>query len=315
MIRIEKLRKDYGTVRAVNDISFEVKDGEILGFLGPNGAGKSTTLKVLTTYLSPTAGNVFVDDLNVVDHSMDIRKMIGYLPEQNPLYDEMRVYDFLEFVAKTRQIEGQTFKRRLHEVMNLCGLKGVIHKDMNELSKGYRQRVGLAQAIFHDPRILILDEPTTGLDPNQIVEIRDLIKNLGRKKTVIISSHILQEIQATADRMIIINKGNIVANGTFAELMGGFKGLTRLNLEISGAGEAELRALGSLSADIKISELEMKGDSAFITLEYPNAVDPRAEIFAAAVKNKWVLLEMNRHKTSLEDVFRDLTVEGGKIRA
>ncbi len=316
MIRVDNLTKDYGDFRAVNGISFDVKDGEILGFLGPNGAGKSTTLKVMTSYLAPTSGNVFVNDLNVLDNSMEVRDQIGYLPELNPLYQEMNVYDFLKFIGEARNITDKKFRSRLAEVIDLCGLKGVVHKDIRELSKGYKQRVGLAQAIFHDPSILILDEPTTGLDPNQIVEIRQLIRNLGKAKTVIISSHILQEIQATAHRMIIINKGDIVANGTIEELMADFKGRTRINLEILNAGEDSVRGIQNLSPSLKMTEIDVrKGGSIQTALEFPNTEDFRQQIFEYAVREKWVLLEMSRHKASLEDVFRNLTVEGGSANA
>lgn len=311
MIEVRNLVKHYGDVKAVDDISFTLKNGEILGFLGPNGAGKTTTLKVITGYLSPTAGNVFVDGMNVLDDSMEIRKMIGYLPEMNPLYHDMQVYDFLEFVARVREIDKNQFRTRLNEVIDLCGLKGVVHKNINELSKGYCQRVGLAQAIIHDPEILILDEPTSGLDPNQIVEIRGLIKNLGKEKTVIISSHILQEMQATADRMIIINKGRIVADGTVEELMSDFKGKTRLTLELKNADEEAVKKLQSLQEGILLSELETKDGILSAVLEYPNEMDSREQIFRQVVKNKWTLLEMSRHKTSLEEVFRNLTIEGG----
>ncbi len=311
MIEVRNLVKHYGDVKAVDDISFTVKNGEILGFLGPNGAGKTTTLKVITGYLSPTAGNVFVDGMNVLDDSMEIRKMIGYLPEMNPLYHDMQVYDFLEFVARVREIDKNQFRTRLNEVIDLCGLKGVVHKNINELSKGYCQRVGLAQAIIHDPDILILDEPTSGLDPNQIVEIRGLIKNLGKEKTVIISSHILQEMQATADRMIIINKGRIVANGTVEELMSDFKGKTRLTLELKNADEEAVKKLQTLQEGILLTDLDVKEQNITAVLEYPNTADPREEIFRQIVKNRWTLLEMSRHKTSLEEVFRNLTIEGG----
>lgn len=311
MIEVRNLVKHYGDVKAVDDISFTVKNGEILGFLGPNGAGKTTTLKVITGYLSPTAGNVFVDDLNVLDDSMEIRKMIGYLPEMNPLYHDMQVYDFLEFVARVREIDKNQFRSRLNEVIALCGLKGVVHKNINELSKGYCQRVGLAQAIIHDPEILILDEPTSGLDPNQIMEIRRLIKNLGKEKTVIISSHILQEMQATADRMIIINRGRIVADGTVDALMSDFKGKTRLTLELKNADEAAVKKLQSLQEGVLLSQLQTKDGILSAVLEYPNEIDPREQIFRQIVKNKWMLLEMSRHKTSLEEVFRNLTIEGG----
>jgi len=311
VIEVRNLVKHYGDVKAVDDISFTVKNGEILGFLGPNGAGKTTTLKVITGYLSPTAGNVFVDDLNVLDDSMEIRKMIGYLPEMNPLYHDMQVYDFLEFVARVREINKNQFRSRLNEVIALCGLNGVVHKNINELSKGYCQRVGLAQAIIHDPEILILDEPTSGLDPNQIMEIRRLIKNLGKEKTVIISSHILQEMQATADRMIIINRGRIVADGTVDALMSDFKGKTRLTLELKNADEAAVKKLQSLQEGVLLSQLQTKDGILSAVLEYPSEIDPREQIFRQIVKNKWMLLEMSRHKTSLEEVFRNLTIEGG----
>lgn len=311
MIEVRNLVKNYGDVKAVRDISFTVENGEILGFLGPNGAGKTTTLRVITSYLSPTSGNVFVDNLNVLDNSMEIRSLIGYLPELNPLYHEMNVYKFMEFVANVRKIEKSKFKSRLNEVIELCGLKGVIHKSISELSKGYCQRVGLAQAIFHDPEILILDEPTIGLDPNQIAEIRKLIKNLGREKTVIISSHVLQEIQATADRMIIINDGEIVANGTIEDLMSGFKGKTRLILELKNTTEESISKIKSVNSEISLADIKTQGDSIVASLEYPNSLDPRQNIFDYALENKWTILEMSRHKTSLEDVFRNLTIEGG----
>jgi len=311
VIEIRNLVKNYGPVEAVKDISFTVKDGEILGFLGPNGAGKTTTLKVITSYLAPTSGNVFVDDLNVLEDSMAIREQIGYLPEQNPLYYDMSVYNFLEFVAHARGIDRGAFKRRFGEIAEICGLRGVIHKNIQELSKGYCQRVGLAQAILHDPKILILDEPTTGLDPNQIAEIRTLIKNLGKHKTVIISSHILQEIQATADRMIIINKGEIVADGTIDDLMSGFKGNTRLTLELADATKTSVKGIIGVNPQITVAEVEKKGKLLEVALEYPNTVDPRRELFQYAVDKQWTILEMSRHRTSLEDVFRNLTIEGG----
>ena len=205
MIKVENLSKFYGDVKAVKSINFELNDGEIVGFLGANGAGKSTTLKVMTGFLTPTSGNVYVNDLEIREHTLEIQKHIGYLPELNPLYSEMRVYDLLEFTGNIRNITGKAFKNSLARVVEQCGLKGVIHRMVSECSKGYKQRIGLACAMIHDPNILILDEPVTGLDPNQIVEIRNLIKDLGREKLVLMSSHILQEIQATVNRIIIIN--------------------------------------------------------------------------------------------------------------
>ncbi len=312
MIRVENLTKDYGPVRAVDSISFNVNDGEILGFLGPNGAGKSTTLKVITSYLAPTSGTVYVNDKNILEDSLEIRKMIGYLPELNPLYHEMNVFDYLQFVAWSRQFDSKKFKNRLSQVVSICGLKGVMHKTISELSKGYRQRVGIAQAIFHDPEILIMDEPSSGLDPNQIVEIRELIKSLGKEKTLIISSHILQEIQLTADRMIIINKGKIVANGTTEELMSSFKGKTVLTLELSNATADAVRKISHTIPDVQITKIDSLTGSLVAHMEYPNTADPRRDIYQYAVQQQWVILEMSRYKVSLEDIFRTLTIEGGQ---
>lgn len=315
MIRIEKLKKSYDTVDAVKGIDFIVNDGEILGFLGPNGAGKTTTLRMITSYLSPTAGKVWINDLEVSENSEEIRKQIGYLPEHNPLYEEMIVHDFLKFVADARQIKPEDFPVRLKEVIDLCGLQKVIHRPISELSKGYRQRAGLAQAIIHDPKILILDEPTTGLDPNQIVEIRELIKALGKEKTVIISSHILQEIQATADRTIIINNGEIVADGTVEELMSSFQGHTQLELELLNATEEAIHSISDVNENIAVKTILGKNNLKEVKLEYPNNLDPREEIFDFANSKNWKILEMSRHKVSLEDVFRNLTVEGGNGNA
>lgn len=315
MIRVENLTKDYGPVRAVDSISFEVQDGEILGFLGPNGAGKSTTLKVITSYLAPTSGMVYVNDKNIVDHSLEIRKMIGYLPEMNPLYAETNVYDYLQFIASARGYNGKQFKERFNRVVQICGLKGVVHKNISELSKGYRQRVGIAQAIFHDPEILIMDEPSSGLDPNQIVEIRELIKSLGKEKTLIISSHILQEIQLTADRMIIINKGKIVANGTTEDLMSSFRGKTVLTLELANATTDAIRGIPKAMPEVRITKIEEQNGNRIAHLEYPNTMDPRRDIYQYAVSNQWIILEMSRYKVSLEDIFRTLTIEGGPSNA
>lgn len=310
MIRIENLVKHYGPVKAVNGINFEVKDGEILGFLGANGAGKSTTLKVMTGFLSPTSGNVHVNDLNIQDDSLAIRQKIGYLPELNPLYTEMRVFDLLEFAAKIRGIEGKNFKKALGRVVELCGLGGVIHKQVSACSKGYKQRIGLAIAIIHDPDILILDEPVTGLDPNQIREIRGLIKELGREKMVIISSHILQEIEATVDRIIIIDEGSIVADGTNTELMASFRGKTQLRLELKNASEESIQALNSSIEAVNITGVSSENSSQILNLEYEKDEDPREAIFMHALAEKWTILEMSPSKVQLEDVFRNLTVKG-----
>ena len=235
MVEIKNLYKNYGNVRAVQGINFSIKGGEIVGFLGSNGAGKSTTLKILSGYLTPSSGEVLINGLDILSDAHEIKKIIGYLPESNPLYHDMIVYDLLDFTAKVRGISKNKFKDALDKVVAQCGLNGVLHKSIGSCSKGYKQRVGLACAMIHDPKILILDEPVTGLDPNQIVEIRELIKNLGKEKLVLMSSHILQEIEATVDRIIIIDKGQIVADGSTKKIIKSNKGNINLLLEISGA--------------------------------------------------------------------------------
>ncbi len=309
MIQIQNLVKNYGDVRAVDHIDFEVRDGEILGFLGPNGAGKSTTLRILTGYLTPTQGNIQVDHLNILDNSREIRQLCGYLPENNPLYPDMLVYDYLKFIADARGIKDEDFARTLKGVVSRCGLDGVVNRTIQTLSKGYRQRVGLAQAIIHDPKILILDEPTTGLDPNQILEIRELIKELGKNKTLIISSHILQEVQAVCDRIVIINKGKIVANGSTEELKASFHGLTKLMLTVK-ANENELQSITEAVPGIQTFKYTTDDDGIHhITLEYPSGDDRREAVYKFIKTREWVLLEMYRELISLEKVFRNLTVE------
>jgi len=315
VIRVENLTKYYGDVCAIKDVDFTVNDGEILGFLGPNGAGKTTTLRIITTYLTPTAGAVYIDDLNVAEHSAELRARIGYLPELNPLYAEMPVYDLLVFAASVRSITGRRFKEALGHIMEVCGVREVLHRPIGELSKGYRQRVGLAMAMIHDPQILLLDEPTAGLDPNQIAEIRGLIKKLGKEKTVIISSHILQEVQAVADRMVILNKGQVVADGTTAELMAGFQGKAQLTLEVKNATEDAIRGLGVRFPEIQVKGRELQDDVSRLELEYPTGQDLREQIFGYAVESGWVLLEMSRRQARLEDLFRSLTVEEGGAHA
>jgi len=235
MITITNLTKNYGSLIAVDDITFDVKTGEILGFLGPNAAGKTTTMKIITCYMPPTSGTVEVGDLNVFDHSIEIRRMIGYMPEDNPLYPDMNVVDYLVFVSELRGIPPSDRTRRLKHIIDLCGVGDVLHQDIGELSKGFRQRVGLARAMVHDPDILVLDEPTVGLDPNQIAEIRNLIRELGKEKTVILSTHILPEVQATCDRVVIIHQGRLVADGTPAELQSSFQGQELVHLVLKAA--------------------------------------------------------------------------------
>lgn len=310
MIRIDSLSKEFGAVKAVRSISFSLNDGEIVGFLGANGAGKSTTLKMMTGYLTPTAGNVYVDDQNIIDNSLDIQKQIGYLPELNPLYAEMKVHEYLKFHAEIRHIIGEEFNKALKRVVGECGLKGVVHRTVGNCSKGYKQRIGLAAAMIHDPKILILDEPVSGLDPNQIVEIRELIKKLGKEKLVFMSSHILQEIQATVDRIIIIHEGKIVADGTSEELISDSKGMTQLHLEISGSEENDIQDMKAVIPSITVNSIKKDGPLVQVILEYQNTVDPRKDVFEYAVEKGWIITEMSASKRNLEDIFRHLTTQG-----
>ena len=310
MISVSNLSKNYGNVKAVDSISFDLKDGEVVGFLGANGAGKTTTLKMITGYLVPTNGEIKVNGLDIVNNTSEIQEMIGYLPELNPLYTEMRVYDYLEFLGSIRNIKGSDFKQALSRVVDKCGLSGVVHKVIADCSKGYKQRIGLAAAMIHDPKILILDEPVTGLDPNQIVEIRSLIKSLGKEKLVFMSSHILQEIQATVDKIIIIDKGKIVANGTNEELMSNFMGNVSLEMEVMKATKKSAQELQAKIPSVKFISMEKSGGVQKVNFEYPKDKDPREDIFKYAVKSKWVILKMMPQTTNLEDIFRNLTSSG-----
>lgn len=310
MISVSNLSKNYGNVKAVDSISFDLKDGEVVGFLGANGAGKTTTLKMITGYLVPSNGDIKVNGLDIVDNTSEIQEMIGYLPELNPLYTEMRVYDYLEFLGSIRNIKGADFKQALSRVVEKCGLSGVVHKIIADCSKGYKQRIGLAAAMIHDPKILILDEPVTGLDPNQIVEIRSLIKSLGKEKLVFMSSHILQEIQATVDKIIIIDKGKIVANGTNEELMSDFMGNVSLEMEVMKATKKSAQELQAKIPSVKFISMEKSGGVQKVNFEYPKDKDPREDIFKYAVKSKWVILKMMPQTTNLEDIFRNLTSSG-----
>ena len=311
MIRLENLVKDYGTVRAVDSINFEINEGEILGFLGPNGAGKSTTLKMITCYLNPSAGNIYVEKFNVAENSEEIRAMIGYLPETNPLYLEMTVFDYLKYVGNMRGITGKEFETAFKRTINKCGLKEVVAKPIHTLSKGYRQRVGLAQAIIHNPKILILDEPTSGLDPNQIVEIRELIKDLGKEKTVILSSHILQEVQALCDRIVIINKGKIVADGSQAALTEDYSNRARLILQVDASKEELTKINGVIPSAKLVSFKPILDDFNEAVFEYTPTNDVRKDIFNYIKQQDWTLIEFHRDYISLEEVFRSLTIDGG----
>ena len=308
MIKVENLSKNYGSVEAVKSISFELNDGQVVGFLGANGAGKSTTLKIMTGYISPSSGNVFYGEKNIQDDTSEIQKDIGYLPELNPLYSEMIVHDYLKFISEVRGISENDFKNAFQKVVEECSLNAVAHRTIANCSKGYKQRIGLAAALIHDPKILILDEPVTGLDPNQIVEIRELIKKLGKEKIVLMSSHILQEIQATVDRIIIINEGSIVADGSSEELLNdSAKGKADLKLEVSNADENDIRDMKATIPSIDIKNISKEDSFTSINIEFPSNGDPREDIFKYAVDKNWVILEMVTSKQNLEDIFRKLT--------
>ncbi len=309
MISVVNLTKRYGPVTAVKDISFEVNKGEVLGFLGPNGAGKTTTMKIITGYLAATEGKALVKDMDAAIQPMEVKKSIGYVPESFPLYEDMMVFDYLKYIAEIRNIPKTQQNRRIKEMVDVCGLGAVIAKDISHLSRGYRQRVGLAQAIIHDPDILILDEPTSGLDPNQIVEIRNLIKELGREKTVILSTHILPEVTATCGRVIIINDGRIVADGTPDTLLERDQSNNIVMVRFDKKYDEALDLLKRV--DFVESVTENTGDGAeppMYTLESKKNNDIRLKVFQLAVDKGWGMLELRSEQVSFEDVFRKLTL-------
>lgn len=306
-IQIEKLTKTYGPQTAVNDLSFKVKTGEVLGFLGPNGAGKSTTMKMITGYIGIEKGDIRIGGKSICEETNNFKKHIGYLPENNPLYFDMPVMDYLAFCAALQGMNKAMIGKRIREMIWVCGLNREKHKKIGELSKGYRQRVGLAQAMIHDPEILVLDEPTTGLDPNQIIEIRKLIRDLGKEKTVILSTHILPEVEATCDRILIINKGKIVADGTPETLRKQSQGNEILKLSIEdGDPNIILKSLKELNTVLTIERIQ--ADQNLFELQSHSEQTSVREVFNLCVKKKWVLTELTPLETKLEDIFRNLTV-------
>ena len=303
-IIIEGLTKSYDIQKAVDNISFEVRTGEIVGFLGPNGAGKTTTMKMIAQYISPDSGNITIGGKSIAKNNM--RGSIGYLPENNPLYDDMPVIDYLEFCGQLQGIKNDLLHQRVREMVVMCGLNDEKHKKIGELSKGYRQRVGLAQAMIHDPAILILDEPTTGLDPNQRVEIRELIKRLGVHKSVILSTHILPEVEATCDRILIINKGRIVANGTSESLRAAATGKSLLLVEIEGAGRNDVQqALRQLP---NVTGVGLSADHKLLEIECTDGQQTARAVFRLCVNKQWMLLQMSPVEARLEDIFRNVTM-------
>lgn len=307
-ISVKNLSKKYGSQKAVNDISFSVKTGEILGFLGPNGAGKTTTMKILTTYLSASEGEVRIGNFDVSNQAESIKPHIGYLPENNPLYLDMPVLEYLAFMAETQQVPTAEIPGRIARIVSQCGLNKEKHKKIGELSKGYRQRVGLAQALIHDPEILILDEPTTGLDPNQIVEIRNLIKEIGKEKTVILSTHILPEVEATCDRILIINEGKIVADGTPESLSKKATQSFVFRVQIQSADTETLADKLRKIEGVNLVEI-LKSSEGKYEITANSDMPFREKLFNTCVSEGWILTEMSPIEESLEDLFRELTLK------
>ena len=301
-IAVQGITKLYGSQIAVNDISFNVSTGEIVGFIGPNGAGKSTTMKIITGTVRPDSGNVLIGEMSALDNQKNIRRIIGYLPEHNPLYLEMYIREYLDYVAGLYGIKGKKKNSRIEEVVEMTGLVPEVHKKIGNLSKGYRQRVGLAQALIHDPEILILDEPTTGLDPNQLMEIRNLISSIGKEKTILLSTHILQEVEAICDRVIIINQGTIVADEDSTLLREkGSSSIQTIHVELDAPVDLDIWKKMEAIRDVK----PLDGNQ--FLLETHENRDIRGEIFNFAVSQGLTILSLSLKEKSLEEVFRDFT--------
>jgi ABC-2 type transport system ATP-binding protein len=310
MIQIESLTKYYHDLCAVNEISFDVQKGEIVGLLGPNGAGKTTTLRMLTGFLRPTSGTVRVKDYTIDEHRLEIKKLMGYLPESAPLYHDMLVYDYLHYVADIRELNKEEKPSRIRRLGDLCGLNQVMHQPISEISRGFKQRVGLAHAMMSDPEILVLDEPTSGLDPNQIVEIREIIKEIGKKKTVILSTHILSEAEAACDRVVIINQGRIVADGSAESLKQSISGEYLVNISLQDTDSDSVRnALNSIDGVMDIVSVNEEDGIVHAKLTCQSSIDIRAEIYQRIRQTDWILLELHRETKTLENIFRELTKE------
>lgn len=305
-ITVSNLTKNYGAQKAVNNISFSLNKGEIVGFLGPNGAGKSTTMKIITGYLPADAGSAEVCGITVTENSNETKKKIGYLPEANPLYHDMYVREYLDFITQVHEVKNK--KDKIAEVIKTVGLSVEANKKIGQLSKGYKQRVGLAAALIHDPEVLILDEPTSGLDPNQIVEIRDVIKKLGEYKTVLFSSHILQEVQAICDRVIIINKGTIVADDSLSNLQKGKTGEHIVLVEFKESISTEmLQSLNDVSDIKQLQNSTQLSGQAGLKLQTPNPESVRKQLLELSLQNNWNIVSLQSEGNNLEEIFKSLT--------
>ncbi len=307
MVDVQKLNKRFGDVHAVNDLSFQIKRGEVFGFLGPNGAGKTTTMRILTCFIPATSGTVSINGLDLNEHSIDIRRKMGYLTENNPLYNDMHVNEYLLFVGKLRGLKGKSLSTSIDKMYQTCGLTNIPKRQIGNLSKGFRQRVGLAQAMIHNPDLLILDEPSSGLDPNQIIEIRELIKKIGKEKTVIYCSHILSEVSATCNRILIINNGISVATGTPDELTSKSGQRNQYNLRIKGDKEKIESSFEDLPVVSSAKAVPFQDDWFQVKVISEEKNDIGEDLFKCVVDNGWRLSELKREETSLEDVFTKLT--------
>jgi ABC-2 type transport system ATP-binding protein len=310
MIHVERLTKYFNELCAVNEISLDIQKGEILGLLGPNGAGKTTMLRMLTGFLRPTSGSIHVKDYTIDEHALEIKKLLGYLPESAPLYHDMLVYDYLDYVAHIRGLDSERRISRIRRLADLCGLIEVMHQPIGELSKGYKQRVGLAHAMMSDPEILVLDEPTSGLDPNQIVEIREIIRQIGKEKTIIISTHILSEAEATCDRVVIIDRGKIVADGSMESLRQSASEEYLINISLQNADlESLAKELGSVDGISAIEPVDDSGGTLRARITCQSSADLRGDIYHKIKDTEWTLLEFHRETRTLENIFRELTKE------
>ena len=316
-VTVKNLSRSFGNTKAVDNISFSVGKGEVVGFLGPNGAGKTTTVRLITGFLSPTGGLIEVNGVDVKDDPYEVRRMIGYLAEENPLYTDFDVIDYLEFIAKLQRVPKETIQKRIRKVIQIFGLETVKHLDIGTLSKGFRQRVGLAQAMIQDPPVLILDEPTNGLDPNQTIEFRKFINQLGKEKTVIISTHHLPQAQEICNRVIILDKGKIIADAPIPQLQREFQGSDTYFIEVETQNgvavgvEGALCAVRQIEGVVPIPDVEANHSTKKFYIVSQKDIDVRREIFRLCVERGWILLDMHRHYARIEGIFHQLT--GGEL--
>ena len=309
-IQVRNVTKRFGTTTAVDDLSFTVKRGEIVGFLGPNGSGKTTTMRLLTSYYTPDSGTIQIEGVDNQEHDMATRRSIGYLPENNPLYGDMVVSDYLKFISNIRGMDKKSFEQNIDQVITEAGIAEVYYRPISQLSKGYRQRTGLAASILHLPHILVMDEPTEGLDPNQRVTIRDLIKSVGGERTVLLSTHVLEEVQRTVDRLLIISRGRVVAEGTVEELQEQARGQSQVTLEVEGKDVEE--SLGQLMGAENIERLDSVDGRQRFAMSVAGERDIRPRVFRMAKKRNWVIWDMHEETVRLEDLFHSLTGAGAR---